>query len=265
MIHLLDATVAYGTHTVFSGVDISIERGLIHAIVGPTGCGKTSLLMLMAGLLKPVTGSVVFDIEKDRNHVALIPQDYGLFPWKTVRGNVLMGLEIAAARRGVFSSVPAAAKAKTDRLLQELRIHKLRDRWPLTLSGGQKQRTAIARALAVDPVLLLMDEPFSALDADIREEMQNLLMELPSTWGATPVIVTHDIGEALRVADRLILFRLEDKAAAFANARESRKQYTAPFIVECFGNDKAEKAEMEQRVRAALRNARDKDSAKESP
>jgi NitT/TauT family transport system ATP-binding protein len=249
VIHVHDATLAYGTHTVFSGVDIRIERGLIHAIIGPTGCGKTSLLMLMAGLLKPAAGSVVFDIEKDRNHVALIPQDYGLFPWKTVGGNVLMGLEIAAARQGLFHPVPAIAKAKTDRLLQELRIHELRNRWPLTLSGGQKQRTAIARALAVDPVLLLMDEPFSALDADTREEMQSLLMELPSTWGATPVIVTHDINEALRVADRLILFRCEDDAAT--------------FIVECFPNDRVKKAEIDHRVRAALRNTRDKGSSKE--
>jgi len=262
---LRDVALAYGTHTVFSGVDIRVERGLIHAIIGPTGCGKTSMLMLMAGLLKPATGSLVFEIEKDRNHVALIPQDYGLFPWKTVGGNVLMGLEIAVARQGVFRRVPAVAKAKTDLLLQELRIHDLRDRWPLTLSGGQKQRTAIARALAVDPVLLLMDEPFSALDADIREDMQNLLMELPTTWGATPVIVTHDISEALRVADRLILFRLQDNAHSIANNSDGGSQDAATFIVECFPNEKTKKVEMEQKVRGALRNARDKDSSKARP
>ena len=263
MIHLLDAALAYGTHTVFSGVQIRIERGLIHAIIGPTGCGKTSLLMLMAGLLKPAKGSIVFDIEQDRNHVALIPQDYGLFPWKTVRGNVLMGLEIAAARQGILKSVPAVAKAKADRLLQELHIHDLHDRWPLTLSGGQKQRTAIARALAIDPVLLLMDEPFSALDADIREEMQNLLMELPSTFGATPVIVTHDIHEALRVADRIILFQPKEEAHAIYPDMKARKQGAATFVVECFPNETAKKSEMEQKVRAALRNARESDSTKE--
>jgi len=263
LIHLRDAALAYGTHTVFSGVDIRIERGLIHAIIGPTGCGKTSLLMLMAGLLKPATGSVVFDIETDRNHVALIPQDYGLFPWKTVRGNVMMGLEIAAARQGIFKAVPAVAKARTDRLLQELRIYELRDRWPLTLSGGQKQRTAIARALAVDPVLLLMDEPFSALDADIREEMQNLLMELPATFGATPIMVTHDIHEALRVADRLILFQPKEEASASSNNGTAGKHDAPTFTVECFPNVTEEKAVMEQKIRAALRNARDKDPAKE--
>ncbi len=257
------ASAGYRDRRVLRDLDLELERGRVHAIVGATGCGKTTLLHLMAGLVPPERGTVEFPRAEDRRRVALIPQDYGLFPWKTVRSNALMGLEIRDRRRANGED-----RRRVEALLAELGIGGLADRWPATLSGGQKQRTAIARALAPEPVLLLMDEPFSALDADIREDLQDLVRSLPARHGTTPVLVTHDIAEAFRVADRLILFRADASvgagaarvtdggrssgAAAITDGRDAGSR----FVVECFPNDPSNRTEIEARLRAALRASR---------
>jgi ABC-type nitrate/sulfonate/bicarbonate transport system ATPase subunit len=241
LVEARSAAFSYGARTVLEDVSLAFERSLVYAVVGPTGCGKTTLLHLLAGLAAPRAGSITFACPEDARRVALIPQDYGLFPWKTVRQNAVMGIEIqhkAAAERRV-------ATARCDAILKELRIGELADRWPSSLSGGQKQRVAIARALAVDPALLLMDEPFSALDADIREGLQDLLKELPRRYGATPIIVTHDIAEALRVADRLVVFR-------------RGKGSSAAFTTEMLANSPGLRTEMESKLRDYLRNARER-------
>ncbi len=250
---LLEASgvrVSYGRRAVLDGLDLRLERGLVHAVVGPTGCGKTTLLHLLAGLIPPERGELRFAESADRRAVALIPQDYGLFPWKTVWRNATMGLEIRerrARRDGAGAAERRAARLagreRCERILAELRILDLRDRWPTTLSGGQKQRVAVARALAVEPTLLLMDEPFSALDADIREGLQDLLMALPVRYGTTPVLVTHDIAEALRTADRIVLFA-PDPAA------DGRS------IVSVLENRPEARADTERTLREALRAAR---------
>jgi NitT/TauT family transport system ATP-binding protein len=207
----------------------------------------------MAGLVAAERGVVEFVRPEDRRRIALIPQDYGLFPWKTVRANALMGIEIKSGRRA-----RPEERTRVRELLAELGIGSLADRWPATLSGGQKQRTAIARALAVEPALLLMDEPFSALDADIREDLQDLVRSLPARHGTTPVLVTHDIAEALRVADRLILFRPAhgDLLApdAVASGQGERR-----FVVDSLLNDTSRRDDLALLLRAALRASRNRE------
>ena len=242
-----DVYAGYRGRLVLQDLNLTVGRGLVHAIVGTTGCGKTTLLHLMAGLVRHERGSVEFPREEDRRRIALIPQDYGLFPWKTVRSNALMGLEIRNHRKANGEERSRAAS-----LLSELGIGGLADRWPATLSGGQKQRTAIARALAPEPVMLLMDEPFSALDADIREDLQDLVKALPSRHGTTPILVTHDIAEALRIADRIILFR------AVRTATDDRRPEPR-FVVECFPNEASRHDELARLLRAALRSSREPD------
>ena len=166
-------------------------------MVGPSGCGKTTLLNLMAGLLKPTSGEMLVagaPAEPRRPGTALILQDYGLLPWKSVRSNVALGLQIRRA--------PLEA---ADRALAEVGLADLAHRWPHQLSGGQRQRVAIARALALEPDLLLMDEPFSALDALTREEMQEMLLNIWKRRGTSMVLVTHSIAEAVYVGQHIIV------------------------------------------------------------
>ena len=156
------------------GVSFRVATGEICAIIGPSGCGKSTLLYVLAGLLPHFEGRVMVDgepVRPGRRKTALILQDYGLLPWKNVFENVALGLEI----RGVAH---AERKEKVTALLRELDLYEVRQLYPGQLSGGQRQRVAIARVLALNPDLLLMDEPFSSLDALTREALQESLLEI---------------------------------------------------------------------------------------
>lgn len=166
-------------------------------MVGPSGCGKTTLLSLIAGLLQPTQGDLAIDgkpVSPRRAGTALIMQEYGLLPWKTVRQNTALGLQI----RGLPQD-PA------DQALAEVGLGDLGRRWPHQLSGGQRQRVAIARSLALQPDLLLMDEPFSALDALTREEMQALLLSIWQRRKTSIVLVTHSISEAVYLGQQILV------------------------------------------------------------
>ena len=166
MIKARNVSYAYGETVALRDVSFDLPRGETLAVVGPSGCGKTTLLGLIAGLMRITGGELLVDgepVRPRRPGTALILQDYGLLPWKTVRENAALGLRI---RR-----MPSEA---ADQALREVGIADLAGRWPHQLSGGQQQRVAIARSLALGPDLLLMDEPFSALDALTREEMQEI-------------------------------------------------------------------------------------------
>ena len=178
-------------------VSFALPAGQTLAVVGPSGCGKTTLLSMIAGLMPPTTGQLKVDgrpAEPRRTGTALIMQDYGLLPWKTVRENAALGLTI----RG-------QAKDRADKALAEVGLADLGNRWPHQLSGGQRQRVAIARSLALDPDLLLMDEPFSALDALTREEMQDMLLTIWKQRGTSMVLVTHSITEAVYVGHQILV------------------------------------------------------------
>jgi NitT/TauT family transport system ATP-binding protein len=188
----------------FKDITFSVRQGEFVALIGPSGCGKSTLLHIMAGLSEPTAGSVKLDgaaIDGPRSEMMFVFQQYtkSIFPWKTVIKNVLLGVKYQSA----------ASRESLEKLcLEHLELVGL-DRYPYyypyQLSGGMQQRVAIARALARRPKLLLMDEPFSALDAMMRVELQDLLLKLWADLGLTVVFVTHDLDEALYVAQRVIM------------------------------------------------------------
>lgn len=182
-------------------ISFSLKQRERCVIIGPSGCGKSSLLYLLAGLLSPTAGSVYINREKvtgPRDEVALILQDHGLFPWKTVYANAELGLLIKKTDK-------EKRQREVLNLLKKLGLAEHLDKYPSQLSGGQRQRVAIARALAQRPKLLLMDEPFSALDALTRERLQNTILELWRDKELTYILVTHSIEEAVFLGEKIIV------------------------------------------------------------
>jgi NitT/TauT family transport system ATP-binding protein len=182
------------------GIDLSVEHEEFVAVLGPSGCGKSTLLNLIAGLLTPSAGGIWLDGElpADRTPTAMVFQEFALFPWRTVQANVEFGLE--------EMGVPAPARARRARTFIELTgLTGFESRYPHQLSGGMRQRVGIARALAVEPAVLLMDEPFSALDAQTRQLMQEELLAIWERARQTIVYVTHNIHEAVYMADRVVV------------------------------------------------------------
>jgi NitT/TauT family transport system ATP-binding protein len=179
-------------------IDLAVEDEEFLALVGPSGCGKSTLLNIIAGLLAPTSGGVFFEGPHDNSHppTAMVFQEFALFPWRTVIANIEFGLE----ERGAGA---AERRETAMRLVELLGLSGFESRYPHQLSGGMRQRVGIARALAVDPAVLLMDEPFSALDAQTRQLLQ---LELLSIWERTRktiLYVTHNIQEAVFMADRV--------------------------------------------------------------
>jgi NitT/TauT family transport system ATP-binding protein len=201
----LDYLGPEGPVPAFDDLDAEIPEGSIVAIVGSSGCGKTSILRVAAGLRAPSRGRLVFGYPEDGQagsvpRRALILQDYGLLPWKTVSANVELPLLLAGMRA-------RDRRAVASPLLEELGLASFSRFYPSRLSGGMRQRVALARALVQEPELLLMDEPFSSLDALTREAMQETLLELQERRGATVLLVTHSIEEAAYLSDRVYVMR----------------------------------------------------------
>lgn len=194
-----------GYDRALAGLTLSVPRGASLVVVGPSGCGKSSLLYAIAGLVSVTGGSLLVDgqLPDGRSGTALVFQDYGLFPWKTAAENVALGLGRAGDRESPASAPAtrrAAVRSRVLSLLARFGVEALADKYPAELSGGERQRTAIARALASEPDLLLLDEPSSSLDALAKESFQRAVLGLcshaDSPRGLTVVLVTHDIEEA---------------------------------------------------------------------
>jgi NitT/TauT family transport system ATP-binding protein len=218
MITIDDLTFAYsGQPPIFQDFSLHVDRGAALSIIGPSGCGKTTLLYLLAGLRHPQSGSIRIDhkpIFRPRPRSGLVLQDHGLLPWQTVRENARLGLTIwefygSDGRHAPADEqlVPNQADQRVDDWLKKLGIGGLRDQYPLQLSRGQRQRTAIARTLAMKPDLLLMDEPFSALDAPAREDLHNFIITLHHESDLTYVIVTHDIEVAVVMGQKILILQ----------------------------------------------------------
>ena len=197
-----EVTHRFGSVVAVRDVALEIKAGELVVLLGPSGCGKTTLLRIIGGFLRQAAGQVLIDgvpvdhLPPNRRNVGIVFQNYALFPHMTVAENVAYGLE---ARR-----VPRARiRERVDAMLALVRMEELGDRFPRQLSGGQQQRIALARALAVEPRLLLLDEPFGALDKNLRLDMQIEVKRLQRELNITTIMVTHDQEEALSMADRI--------------------------------------------------------------
>ena len=198
----------FGQFTALDDVSLTIADGEFVAVLGPSGSGKTSLLRILAGLDQPDTGRVQRDdedllaLDARRRGVGLVFQHYALFPHMTVAQNVAFGLRVRPWRSRPRASV---IKRSVEELLRRVELEGYADRYPAQLSGGQRQRVALARALAIEPRLLLLDEPFGALDAQVRVNLRRWLREFHRSLGITTLFVTHDQDEALEMADRVVV------------------------------------------------------------
>jgi len=240
MLALDEVTFSYSHRPpVFEHFSWNAARGQIWTVLGPSGCGKSTLLLLLAGLVHSQQGSVSIsnrELVRPRPETSLILQEYGLLPWATIRENVALGLRIRAfygpdgrhAPRGARVDRPNA-DARVEHWLQRLDIANVAGQTPVQVSGGQRQRAAIARALVLRPDLLLMDEPFAALDAPTRESLQTLTLSLCAEAGLTVVLVTHSIEEAAFVGQHILLLSEPPnvKAGAVENPHTANADYRA--------------------------------------
>lgn len=188
---------------VVDGISLSIRQSEFVSLVGPSGCGKTTMMNMAAGFLRPTTGNVSLDgkpITGPGPDRGVMFQDYGVFPWLSVEENVAFGLKLAANRK------PAQERAAiVERYLRLMGLWEFRTSYPKTLSGGMRQRLALARAYAVNPQFLLMDEPFGALDAQTRSAMHDLLLDVLHAEGKTVLLITHSVEEAVYLSTRVIV------------------------------------------------------------
>lgn len=216
MIEIKSITYAYsGGPPLFEDFNWQVQQGSAWTVIGPSGCGKTTLLYLIAGLYRPNSGSIRIDgseIISPRPRSGLVLQDHGLLPWATVLQNARLGLTLREFYGSDGRHTPLDENLQADEAdrrvyywLEKLGIAHLHDMFPSQLSRGQRQRTAIARTLATQPDILLLDEPFSALDAPTGEDLQNLIINLHQTSSLTSIIVTHDIEVAVIMGKRILV------------------------------------------------------------
>lgn len=231
MIEIKELTVKYrGTSediSALNGLNLDVKNGDICTIIGPSGCGKSTLLHVLSGIHKDYSGNVLIDgseINPKLHKIGLVLQNYGLLPWKNIEENALLGLRLKGEKSDEYK----------DHILKELGLLPMLKRFPKELSGGQKQRVAIARAFILRPNLLLMDEPFSALDAITREEMQQLFLEIWKKNRVTTIFITHSIDEAICLGKKIVILSpspgkvlhvVDNKAFGLGNLRLRDEYY----------------------------------------
>ena len=196
----------YGQNTVIPKLDLKIRKGEFFTLLGPSGCGKTTLLRMVAGFNSIEGGTISFndrvinDLDAGKRNIGMVFQNYAVFPHLTVAGNVRFGLDNRKVSK-------AEAQKRVEEVLKVVKIDNLKDRLPQNMSGGQQQRIALARAIVIEPDVLLMDEPLSNLDAKLRVEMRDVIKELQHKVGITTIYVTHDQEEAMAVSDRIAVMK----------------------------------------------------------
>ncbi|MBO0960296.1 ABC transporter ATP-binding protein [Neobacillus sp. MM2021_6] len=204
-LHVQDIHHTYFTKasatTALSDITLTVEEGEFVSLLGPSGCGKTTLLSIISSLLKPTQGTVLLEnkpVSTAKNEIGyMLQQDY-LFPWKTIEENILMGLKLS-------KQLNDKNKTAALNLLDQIGLVGVEKQLPKQLSGGMRQRVALVRTLATEPKLLMLDEPFSALDYQTKLKLEDLVSQTLDEFGKTAILVTHDIGEAIAMSDRVYL------------------------------------------------------------
>ena len=233
-VELQGVSKRFGTTAALDGIDLVIPPGQFLTLIGPSGCGKTTLLRLVAGLAEPDGGTVTVGDQAPRaaqtaRQLGFVPQSPGLLPWRTVRANARLLVDSGRRRAGL-------PPAEIDALLERVGLGGFLRSYPHELSGGMQQRVALVRAFALDAPVLLMDEPFAALDEITRAEMRYLLLELAEERRATVVFVTHSIAEAVMLSDRVVVMtgrpgRIEaDREIPLSRPRHPEQEETAEFF-----------------------------------
>ncbi len=235
-INAKNITKAWGTFTALKGVDLDVREGEFLSILGPSGCGKSTLLRIIAGLEEPSGGEIHIagrNVTRDpvwKRRIGFVFQSFALWPHLTVFRNVSMGLELR-------NTPKAELHGRVVEALKMVQLDHLADRLPSQLSGGQQQRVALARAIVLKPDVLLLDEPLSALDKNLRQDMQVELKSLQQTLGLTTIFVTHDQEEALSLSDRVVVMNkgaIEQLDAPDAIYNGPVSEYVARFVGEAF-------------------------------
>jgi NitT/TauT family transport system ATP-binding protein len=213
--------------TALENITLKVEEGEFISFLGPSGCGKTTLLSLIAGLLSPTIGTIKIqseNVQKAHNQIGyMFQQDY-LFPWRTIEENIFIGLKIQ-------HKLNKMSRTFALDLLEQLNLSHTRNKYPYELSGGMRQRIALVRTLATQPVLLLLDEPFSALDYQTKLKLENLVFNTLKQHQKTALLVTHDIGEAIAMSDRVIVLSANPGSIKSIHMIPRQLQEMEPFDV----------------------------------
>ena len=237
-IEIRNISKQFGDFRALRDVSLDVDSGELVALLGPSGCGKTTLLRIIAGLETADTGSILFsgedttDVHVRERQVGFVFQHYALFRHMTVFENVAFGLRVKPRKERPSD---AQIRQKVTDLLKLVQLDWLADRYPSQLSGGQRQRIALARALAVEPKVLLLDEPFGALDAKVRKELRRWLRRLHDELHVTSIFVTHDQEEALEVADRVVVIN-KGQIEQVGSPQEVWDQPASPFVYGFLGD-----------------------------
>ena len=235
----------FGATPVVKGVDITVEKGEFVSLLGPSGCGKTTILRMVAGFDQPNSGEVFLNnrdithLKPAQREIGMVFQDYALFPNMTVGENIGFGLKVAKKETGEI-------RQRVGEMLELVKLSGLHGRMPYQLSGGQQQRVALARALANRPRVLLLDEPLSALDAQIRISVRDEIKSLQKSLGITTLFVTHDQEEALAMSDRTVIIN-EGKVEQIDTPQNVYNQPQSQFVASFIGNSSTLEAEVVDR------------------
>ncbi len=254
-VEIREVAKRFGDFTALHPTNLHIGEGSFVTLLGPSGCGKTTTLRIIAGLLEPSQGDILIkgarvnDTPIHRRNLGLVFQNYALFPHKTVFDNVAFGLKYRHVSRDEMADRVAKA-------LELVQLPHLADRFPRQLSGGQQQRIALARAIVIQPDVLLLDEPLSALDANLREDMRVELKRIQDQLGITTIFVTHDQAEALAMSDRIVVMR-DGLIEQIGAPEEVYNRPASEFVARFLGNSNVLPGRVESRDDRAIKVAID--------